>query len=54
MRSILQLSFDRLRVWRERMRQRRALAQLDDRLLDDIGLTRDDARRETSKWFWQA
>ena len=51
--SILRLTFNRLRLWRTRARQRRALARLDDRLLDDIGLTREDARRETSKWFWQ-
>ena len=39
--------------WRERSRQRRALAELDDRLLRDIGLTRDEARRESSSPFWK-
>ena len=41
-------------VWSERRRQRRQLADLDNRLLDDIGL--DHARRdvEISKPFWQA
>ena len=53
MRSILQLSFDRLRLWRTRARQRRALARLDDRLLDDVGLTRDDVHREARKPFWK-
>jgi uncharacterized protein YjiS (DUF1127 family) len=39
--------------WMERSRQRRALAQLDDRLLRDIGLTRDEAQRESSSPFWK-
>jgi uncharacterized protein YjiS (DUF1127 family) len=40
--------------WMERSRQRRALAELDDRLLRDVGLTRDDARRECANPFWKA
>jgi uncharacterized protein YjiS (DUF1127 family) len=39
--------------WMERSRQRRALADLDDRLLRDIGLTRDEARRECANPFWK-
>jgi uncharacterized protein YjiS (DUF1127 family) len=35
-----------------RSESRRALADLDDRLLRDIGLDRVDARREASKPFW--
>jgi uncharacterized protein YjiS (DUF1127 family) len=34
--------------------QRRALAELDDRLLLDIGLTRQQAEREAAKPFWCA
>jgi uncharacterized protein YjiS (DUF1127 family) len=41
-----------IRTWFERSRQRRALAELDDRLLDDIGLTRSKAQREAAKPFW--
>ena len=37
----------------ERNRQRRSLAELDDRLLRDIGLTRADARRECEKPRWR-
>jgi uncharacterized protein YjiS (DUF1127 family) len=37
----------------ERGRQRRALAQLDDRLLRDIGIAPLDVGRESRKWFWQ-
>jgi uncharacterized protein YjiS (DUF1127 family) len=41
------------RIWRERVRQREALKRLDDRLLDDVGLSREQARRETAKPFWR-
>ncbi|MBL4690077.1 MAG: DUF1127 domain-containing protein [Rhodospirillales bacterium] len=39
--------------WHARAHQRRALSELDDRLLDDIGVDRRSARRETVKRFWQ-
>lgn len=37
----------------ERSRQRRALAQLDDRLLRDIGLDRHEAEREANRPGWR-
>jgi uncharacterized protein YjiS (DUF1127 family) len=37
----------------ERSRQRRALAELDDRLLRDIGVTRTDAEEEANKPCWR-
>ena len=37
----------------ERRRQRRALADLDDRSLRDIGLSRRQAEREAAKPFWR-
>jgi uncharacterized protein YjiS (DUF1127 family) len=40
-------------VWQERGRQRRALRRLDDRLLDDIGVTRAAATREAGAPFWR-
>jgi uncharacterized protein YjiS (DUF1127 family) len=40
-------------VWTERVRQRRALAQLDDRLLRDIDLTHAQVWQEVSKPFWR-
>ena len=40
------------RMWQKR-RERHALLELDDRLLDDIGVTRDMAERQGYKWFWQ-
>jgi uncharacterized protein YjiS (DUF1127 family) len=39
--------------FRERMEQRRGLMQLNDRLLEDIGLTRADVDWECSKPFWR-
>ena len=33
--------------------QRRALAELDDRLLADIGVTRAEARRESAIPLWR-
>ena len=41
-----------IRVALERHRQRRALAELDDRLLDDIGITRSRAMNEANKPLW--
>ncbi|MEQ8707630.1 MAG: DUF1127 domain-containing protein [Rhodospirillales bacterium] len=41
-----------LRAACERNRSRRMLAELDDRLLRDVGLTRDEAVAEFRKSFW--
>ncbi|HEY5597934.1 MAG TPA: DUF1127 domain-containing protein [Kiloniellales bacterium] len=40
-------------TWIERSRQRHALADLDDRLLDDVGITRSEAAREIATPFWR-
>ena len=40
-----------VRVWRERARSRQQLCALDDRMLRDIGLTREDAGYELLKPF---
>jgi len=42
-----------IRQWIERVRQRQALATLDDRMLRDIGVTRVEAVRECEKPFWR-
>jgi uncharacterized protein YjiS (DUF1127 family) len=44
---------ERLRLWGERKRQRRALATMNDHMLKDMGLTRGDAEIEIGKRFWQ-
>ncbi len=38
--------------WR-RQRQRLDLAQLDDRMLRDMGISRVEAERESRKTFWR-
>ncbi|MBZ9672185.1 DUF1127 domain-containing protein [Mesorhizobium sp. B2-1-8] len=40
--------------WYDRHLQRRDLCEIDDHLLRDLGLTRQDVRRECAKSFWQA
>ncbi len=42
-----------LSVWRTRAVQRQTLSSLDDRLLKDIGLARNDVDREVMKPFWR-
>ncbi len=36
------------------MRQRRKLARLDDRALDDIGVSRSEADAEARRFVWDA
>ncbi len=43
-----------LLIWQERDRQRHALAQLDARMLKDVGLSRAEVALELHKPFWQA
>ena len=44
---------DLVLLWHQRVRQRRQLACLSDRMLRDIGLTRADVFAESSKPFWR-
>lgn len=44
---------DLMLTWSDRMRQRRHLAELDDRLLQDIGISRADIETEISRPFWR-
>jgi uncharacterized protein YjiS (DUF1127 family) len=45
--------FETLLIWQERASQRHALAQLDDRMLKDVGLNRADVELEANKPFWR-
>ncbi len=47
-------AFETLLIWQERDQQRRALAQLDARMLKDVGLSRAEVGLELRKPFWQA
>jgi uncharacterized protein YjiS (DUF1127 family) len=42
------------RVWRERVRNRRELAQWSDRDLHDVGVSLSDIIHEAEKPFWRA
>jgi uncharacterized protein YjiS (DUF1127 family) len=48
--SILDLA----KCFYQRAVQRRRLAAMDDRMLQDIGISRMDASAEAAKPFWQA
>jgi len=43
----------RLTQWRQRTRDRARLAELDDRMLADIGITRAQAEFLINKPFWR-
>ena len=43
-----------LTLWQRRASTRRAMAEMDDRMADDIGLSRQDIMLEASKPFWRA
>jgi uncharacterized protein YjiS (DUF1127 family) len=45
---------DTLHIWRDRVRQRRELAQWTDRDLHDVGLSWSDIALEVKKPFWRA
>jgi uncharacterized protein YjiS (DUF1127 family) len=45
-------SLELLREWYDRGRQRWHLRELDDRMLQDIGVTRAEAEAEWDKPFW--
>jgi uncharacterized protein YjiS (DUF1127 family) len=39
--------------WVDTARSRQTLDDLDEHMLRDIGITRDEAQREARKFFWQ-
>ena len=41
-------------TWMERHEQRARLADMDGRMLRDMGLDKGDARQEAAKPFWRA
>jgi len=40
------------RMWRKR-RERQLLLELDEHLLNDIGITREQAQQQAAKWMWE-
>jgi uncharacterized protein YjiS (DUF1127 family) len=47
-------SIEILLLWQRRANERHALAQLDDKILRDLGLSRSEVARELRKPFWRA
>lgn len=45
---------DTVAEWHSRAVSRRELAQLDDRMLQDIGVSNVEVEREISKPFWRS
>lgn len=43
-----------VQLWNERTKTRNRLAGLSDYILQDVGLSRIEADRESHKYFWQA
>ena len=52
--SFFKSTLKTLMDWNDRYNQRKALLEMGDYYLKDIGLTRHDVRHEADKWFWQA
>ena len=44
----------RILAWHLLARERIALSKLDDHLLEDLGLTREDAQKEANRPVWDA
>ncbi len=44
---------DVVRTWIRRSNDRRLLAMMNGRMLDDIGLSNHEVRSEVEKYFWQ-
>jgi len=42
-----------VKLWVRRSNERRLLGQMNQRMLNDIGLTVADVEREAAKFFWQ-
>ncbi len=53
LRSAAGRGLDHLLLWAERVRSRRRLLSLDDRMLQDIGIERATAEREAAMPFWR-
>ena len=51
--SVLRAAANAVYRWTQRARQRKHLAQLDDRLLKDVGITPLAAAEEAKKPFWK-
>ena len=49
----VQWAFATVGKWRRRLRERDQLGRMDDRMLKDIGITRAEALRLSTRPFWR-
>ena len=49
----IQATYATLVLWNDRQMQRNHLSELDERLLRDMGLSRQQVRQEALKPFWR-
>jgi len=49
----IQAAYATLVLWNDRQMQRNHLSELDERLLRDMGLSRQQVRHEALKPFWR-
>jgi uncharacterized protein YjiS (DUF1127 family) len=49
----LRRAVDTVLLWHERVKSRRTLAMLDDRMLRDVGIDNATARQESGQPFWR-
>ncbi len=47
-------AWDVLVLWQHRLTMRHALTRMESYLLDDMGISPEDAAREAAKPFWRA
>lgn len=47
-------AFDLVLVWHQRSVERHRLSELNDHMLKDIGISRDEVEAECRKPFWKA
>ena len=52
--SLLERAAATLRLWRKRVREKRALERLDERDLHDIGVSYSDVYAELRRPFWRS
>jgi len=52
-KQMVKQSIKKIAFWIERSHQRKELANLSERMLDDIGYSAEEVQKEISKPFWK-
>ena len=51
--GLVKVFFTKIAQWHEIYRSRKRLSEIPDHLLEDVGLTKEQAQIESRKPFWQ-